>query len=275
MPGRGSYGPGGKWIYTRAKKLRAKNPDMAESTSFAIATQQAHKVGKSPKGFRTAEGVRTAKAKMQGPVKEYRKTAGAEEMMAKRLKTLCSLRDKGFTSDRENKEIEYLRDQLGEGGALKTASFAGLFDELEKAASLAAAARFGVGVLLGSLLWNSMGGEEKQELKERAQEATGERGMPPIVIAPGREQQSLVEREMGKPDPDFRGVMGDLFKRPEDLERERRIRGVRQMWKGAMADPQRDPAAQARKVINRTSKVGQFGTKKPPEPNIRAVATKI
>jgi hypothetical protein len=76
MPGRGSYGPGGKWIYQRAKKLRAKNPDMEESTSFAIATQQAHKVNKSPKGFRTAEGVRTAKAKMRLPVKEYRKTAG-------------------------------------------------------------------------------------------------------------------------------------------------------------------------------------------------------
>lgn len=75
MPGRGSYGPGGKWIYQRAKNLRAKNPDMEESTSFAIATQQAHKVGKSPKGFRTAEGVQTAKNKMTGPVKEYRKTA--------------------------------------------------------------------------------------------------------------------------------------------------------------------------------------------------------
>ena len=81
MPGRGSYGPGGKWIYQRAKHLRAKNPDMEESTSFAIATQQAHKVNKSPKGFRTAEGVRTAKAKMRRPIKEYRKTASAEEAM--------------------------------------------------------------------------------------------------------------------------------------------------------------------------------------------------
>jgi len=75
MPGRGSYGPGGKWIYMRAKKLRKKNPDMEEGTSFAIATQQAHKVGKSPKGFRTREGVATAKAKMYKPTKEYRKTA--------------------------------------------------------------------------------------------------------------------------------------------------------------------------------------------------------
>lgn len=79
MPGRGSYGPGGKWIYQRAKHLREKNPDMEESTSFAIATQQAHKVGKSPKGFRTAEGVRTAKRKFRLPIKEYRKTAGWED----------------------------------------------------------------------------------------------------------------------------------------------------------------------------------------------------
>jgi len=75
MPGQGSYGPGGKWIYERAKKLRSKNPDMEEGASFAIATQQAHKVNKSPKGFRTPEGVAAAKAKMTGPIKEYRKTA--------------------------------------------------------------------------------------------------------------------------------------------------------------------------------------------------------
>ena len=75
MPGRGSYGSGGKWIYQRAARLRAANPGMKNSVSFALSTQQAHKVDKSPKGFRTPEGVETAKAKMTGPVKEYRKTA--------------------------------------------------------------------------------------------------------------------------------------------------------------------------------------------------------
>jgi len=223
VPGRGSYGPGGKWIYTRAKHLRSKNPEMDESQSFAIATQQAHKVGKSPKGFRTPEGVATAKAKMTGPVKEYRKTAGAEEAMAKRLKTLISLRDKGYTSERENKEIPWLRDQLGEGGRVKEAMLAGFFDELEKAASLAAAARFGVGVLLGSLLWNSMGSEEKQDLKERAQEATGERKMPPIIIAPGKSPTTAM-REMAKADPYLPqvesqlGRLRDFF--PKDLREE-------------------------------------------------------
>ena len=75
MPGRGSYGPGGKWVYQRAKHIRSKNPDMEESTSFAIATQQAHKLGKSPKKFRTEQGVARAHEKYQGPVKEYKKTA--------------------------------------------------------------------------------------------------------------------------------------------------------------------------------------------------------
>jgi len=75
MPGRGSFGPAGRWVYQRAERLREKNPDMKESTSFAIAQQQAHKVGKSLKSFMTPEGVRTAKAKMTRPVKEYRKTA--------------------------------------------------------------------------------------------------------------------------------------------------------------------------------------------------------
>jgi len=228
MPGRGSYGPGGKWIYRRASRLRESNPDMSESTSFAIATQQAHKVGKSPKRFRTPEGVATAKAKMSGPTKEYRKTA----------------------------------------------SLAGFFDELEKTASLAAAARFGVGVLLGSMLWNSLGSREKEDLQDKAQQATGEKQLPPIIITSPGHQRDLVDRELGKADPDFQGMMGDLFKRPEDLARENKIRGIRQMWKGA-SDVTEDSKGYAQSLFNKSRKVGTFGAKKPIEPNIRAVATKV
>lgn len=50
---------------------------MSESTSFAIATQQAHKVGKTPKGYGTAEGKREAKAKYDRPKADYKKTAEA------------------------------------------------------------------------------------------------------------------------------------------------------------------------------------------------------
>lgn len=78
MPERGSFGPGGRWIYQRAARIRKKNPDMEESTSFAVATQQAHKVGKSPKKFRTKQGVREAKVKFSLPKKEYQKTAAKE-----------------------------------------------------------------------------------------------------------------------------------------------------------------------------------------------------
>lgn len=75
MPGRGSYGPGGRWIHDRAERIMEKNPEMPKSMAYATATQQAHKVGKSPKGFRTSEGMRTAKEKFRLPKKEYRKTA--------------------------------------------------------------------------------------------------------------------------------------------------------------------------------------------------------
>ena len=227
MPGSGSYGLGGKWIYERAKHLRLRNPNMKESISFALATQQAHKVGKSPKDFRTTEGVETAKSKMPGPISEYKKTA----------------------------------------------ALAGMFDELEKVASLAAVTRFGVGFLLGSMLWNSLKSDEKEKLKERARAVTGEKRMPPIIITPPGRERDIVAEEMSKTDPDFSGVMGDLFKRPEDLNRERRIRGIRQMWKGASTNA--DPLAYSRKALSNSGKVGTLGTKKPLEPNIRAVATKI
>jgi hypothetical protein len=85
MPGRGSYGSGGKWIHDRANSLMdgRKKGSLIErygekrgkSIAYAIATQQAHKVGKSPKKHRTAEGVRTAKRKFGKPMKEYQKTA--------------------------------------------------------------------------------------------------------------------------------------------------------------------------------------------------------
>lgn len=74
------FGPGGKWIHDRAHHIMSKNPSMSKSIAYAVATQQAHKVGKSPKGFRTAEGVRTAKAKHYFPKKFYKKKAASEKM---------------------------------------------------------------------------------------------------------------------------------------------------------------------------------------------------
>jgi hypothetical protein len=63
------------WIHDRADHIRAKNPGMPESMSFAIATQQAHATGKTPKGFGTAAGKREAKKKYDAPKDKYKKTA--------------------------------------------------------------------------------------------------------------------------------------------------------------------------------------------------------
>jgi len=63
------------WIHNRAEHLLAKNPSMSKSTAFAIATQQSHKMGKTPKGYGTAQGKREARAKYDKPRKEYVRSA--------------------------------------------------------------------------------------------------------------------------------------------------------------------------------------------------------
>jgi hypothetical protein len=100
---------------------------------------------------------------------------------------------------------------------------------------------------------------------------TGERQMPPIFIAVTGPQQSVVERELRKPDPDLR--LGNLFAHPRDLE-------LRSMYKGAaeMGTQQFVPEedkSKSMQLLSRAQKVGTFGTKKPPEPNVRAVATRV
>ena len=85
MPGRGSYGPGGKWIHDRAHRIMSEGkttekygPDRGKQVAYAIATQQAHKLGKTPKkkgGYGTPSGRREAKAKYDQPKKVYQKTA--------------------------------------------------------------------------------------------------------------------------------------------------------------------------------------------------------
>lgn len=62
------------WIHDRAEHILAKNPSMPKSMAFALATQQSHAVGKSPKGYGTEEGRETAKAKYDTP-KDDKKTA--------------------------------------------------------------------------------------------------------------------------------------------------------------------------------------------------------
>jgi len=77
------YGPGGKWIHDRAHHIMGKNPDMDKSQAYAISTQQAHAVKKSPKGFRTTEGIRVAKRKYDDPkhMKKSAESSDAEGMV--------------------------------------------------------------------------------------------------------------------------------------------------------------------------------------------------
>lgn len=56
-----------EWMHERAEHILAKNPSMPKGEAFAIASQQAHSVGKAPKGWGTAEGKATAKAKYDTP----------------------------------------------------------------------------------------------------------------------------------------------------------------------------------------------------------------
>jgi hypothetical protein len=63
-----------EWIHSRARHIEAKNPEMPESEAFAIATQQSHAVGKSPKGYGTTKGRHQAKKKYTTP-SDDKKTA--------------------------------------------------------------------------------------------------------------------------------------------------------------------------------------------------------
>ena len=64
-----------KWIHDRAEHIRRKNPGMDKSQAFAIATQQSHATGHTPKGYGTAEGKSEAKAKYDEPKSAYEQKA--------------------------------------------------------------------------------------------------------------------------------------------------------------------------------------------------------
>lgn len=76
-----------KWIHDRAEHLRGKNPGMSKSQSFAIATQQAHASGNSPKGYGTPEGRREARRKYDEPARHYTQTADPKTKKAHDLST--------------------------------------------------------------------------------------------------------------------------------------------------------------------------------------------
>lgn len=96
---RGKYPPGGKWIHDRAHRILEKGDlqetygaDRAKQVAYALANQQAHKLGKTPKKgagprgvYGTAEGKKQAKVKYSKPEADYRKTAGLSQSVKKIL----------------------------------------------------------------------------------------------------------------------------------------------------------------------------------------------
>jgi hypothetical protein len=281
MPGRGSYGPAGKWIHDRAHRIMEESPDTPKSMAYAIATQQGHKVGKSPKKFRTSEGVATAKAKFRLPRKEYRKTAGA----LKTLKTVAK------------EDLPYIAIPASVAGGVitaslwpkkkkrskeKTAALTGFFDELEKMAAIPAAAKFLAGVLLGSALWGSLDEEKKERIKDKAQELTGRRSMPPIIIMQGQQANRAVQ-ELAKADPSGEdvhqqlGYLRDIL--PPELRKESAL-GMDLRTKGEAGisrppEPPEGAKSLSFQRLNKSQKIGKIEAVKPPKPNIRAVATKV
>jgi hypothetical protein len=90
-----------QWIHDRARHIQAKNPGMDEGKAFAIATQQAHSVGKSPKGYGTSEGRREARSKYDTP-SDDKKTADpggiGKEAFSRDVRLLAPLLD-GFSNE--------------------------------------------------------------------------------------------------------------------------------------------------------------------------------
>lgn len=72
------------WIHNRAEHILAKNPSMPKGEAFAIATQQSHAVGKSPKGYGTSAGRATAHAKYPTPGDD-KKTANPGRLSSPKL----------------------------------------------------------------------------------------------------------------------------------------------------------------------------------------------
>lgn len=106
-----------EWIDKRQQHLRAKNPEMPESEAWAVATQQAHAAGKSPKGYGTPEGRHESKAKYDEPKKEYEKAPdpggeGAEKFEKEAFPMLRSPLDLGVVTG-FSAELQEIEKQAG------------------------------------------------------------------------------------------------------------------------------------------------------------------
>jgi hypothetical protein len=84
------------WLHNRADHILSKNPSMPKSEAFAIATQQSHATGHTPKGYGTASGRAKAKKKYPHP-EAYVQTANPSSKEKSSGMDLPLL--KGFTDE--------------------------------------------------------------------------------------------------------------------------------------------------------------------------------
>jgi hypothetical protein len=102
-----------EWIHNREQHIRAKNPGMPESEAWAIATQQAHATGKSPKGYGTPEGRREAHEKYTTPGDD-KKTADPGGVGKKLEKDASIFRAiaPAITQDQDDRMRQIIREEL-------------------------------------------------------------------------------------------------------------------------------------------------------------------
>lgn len=69
------------WIHSRATHILAKHPSMPKSEAFAIATNQSHALGKTPKSYGTVAGRKRAKDIYTTP-RDDKKTANPGHLVS-------------------------------------------------------------------------------------------------------------------------------------------------------------------------------------------------
>ncbi len=80
-----------KWVEDRKDYLLSKNPDMEESTAWALATQQARAAGKISKEYGTSKGKKKAKKKYKKSPSSYQKKAKPKKKKAEFCDSLLVL----------------------------------------------------------------------------------------------------------------------------------------------------------------------------------------
>lgn len=281
---------------------------MKESTSFAVAQQQAHKVGKSLKNFRTSEGVREARAKMSGPIKEYRKTAGVKRLNriaasiarnAKRGEDLPKKliedatragtrfehisRRRGLnpleqaTKHMTGKQLSNMmktgavrRDGRPMGGAvIRLDSF---FDEMEKDAGLKTKAlKFLAGYLIAKKLFGL--GQPKEKKMSKGEMKAMQLGMQMGAqsVVPGA--RGKIARSMEADITPFESQMSRIeagLRKHAAFGADLRLNGPGGIKRPPF--PTEGSKSLAFKNFKQSRKVGQMAVR-PPEPNIRSVTT--